>query len=904
MTYRRYRRILIAAAAMAALPASLAGGQGLSVAARSLAGMHADPGSTVSLVYSVANSSLDALSVIPAIGLPIGWTAVMGTSRFSVGGGESEIWVVGVVVPVQADAGDYSIKVSARAAGTGAVLLASSVTVTVARKRGVSLLTVDRPIYAIGGARYGISYQLRNLGNGAAKVRVAAVSSQHSTITMEASSLDLAPNERRTVKVQVSTLGTNREATEDLVELRATDVADENVFATASATVTIVQRPGTSDPLTTVPATLLLRASQGRGGVAPFEFAGGGRITENRSEEIEFTFRGAPGVNSPLGERRESRVELRGTNFRARMGDNYFILSPLTGGGQLGYGAGLELFNGPISGGGYTERFRAIPGGEAERGAFIRFSLRSPVGRSQVSINAVDRTGSASAGRVFSSAISLAPRDAMLIDGEYAASSSAAGTGRALSLRVSGGSTVHYDLAHVGGDARFAGPTRGAANDYGALSARISSVLQLNLSANRSGFVARSDSGAAVAAFRSATIGARLADRLSVEVTSMTPGAGTRQLSAAQRFLKARYDRSFGLGGLWAGVETGRRTPSTAGGFYHDLTFGANINANRASLSIFGDVYDGGAIAHGPDASTSFGGNARVRLPGSNSLSLLGYTSRYTGLGAVRYSQVDTRLTHDFGSGGNLSLRARIAAPVSVDAPGQKLVYLELALPLHLPVGRSRPPGRVSGLVVDASGKGVGGALIRVGPLAGVTDADGRVTVAGLLPGEYRVSLSSDASIANAVLSGDAIVRIDSSRRAAANFTLAVTPASRILGRVRRFASARTSLVGEPDSLVDAGPVEGVTLALVGARDTLHRTTGQDGKFSFDEIPRGSWTIVVEGDAPSSFSYERRRVNLVAESGQNSEIDFRLVPRQKRVQIIAGNSTAAVPGVIGQSERK
>ncbi len=176
--------------------------------------------------------------------------------------------------------------------------------------------------------------------------------------------------------------------------------------------------------------------------------------------------------------------------------------------------------------------------------------------------------------------------------------------------------------------------------------------------------------------------------------------------------------------------------------------------------------------------------------------------------------------------------------------------------------------------------------------------------MAGLLPGEYRVSLSSDASIANAVLSGDAIVRIDSSRRAAANFTLAVTPASRILGRVRRFASARTSLVGEPDSLVDAGPVEGVTLALVGARDTLHRTTGQDGKFSFDEIPRGSWTIVVEGDAPSSFSYERRRVNLVAESGQNSEIDFRLVPRQKRVQIIAGNSTAAVPGVIGQSERK
>jgi len=403
-----------------------------------------------------------------------------------------------------------------------------------------------------------------------------------------------------------------------------------------------------------------------------------------------------------------------------------------------------------------------------------------------------------------------------------------------------------------------------------------------------------------------ATVGATIAHRLSLEYSSAKAAATTPAIgsASAQRFAKVRYDQPLAFGSAWGGVESGKRSASSTLGLYHLLTFGATISATAASLSFFGELYDGGAVTHGAAGHTTLGGSAIVRLHGSNSLTLLGYRSSYRSVGSTQYSQLDARLTHELTRGSSISIRGRYSSSMSAGVSPQKLVYLEYGLPLRLPVGHLRVPGRVSGRVVDEAGKGVKGALVRVGSLAGVTDGGGLVTVAGLYPGEYRVSLAGDASISNAALIGNPVVRIDSLRREAPRFLIALSPASKIRGTVRQFASAKTSLGGGADSLVDNGPVGGVTLALVGQRDTVYRTSGADGKFVFDQIPGGKWTIAVEDEAPSSFSYERRRVELVARAGSDAEVDFRLVPRQKRVQIIAGNVSSAAALSIPEANRK
>src|SRR5205823_13564058 len=150
------------------------------------------------------------------------------------------------------------------------------------------------------------------------------------------------------------------------------------------------------------------------------------------------------------------------------------------------------------------------------------------------------------------------------------------------------------------------------------------------------------------------------------------------------------------------------------------------------------------------------------------------------------------------------------------------------------------------------AGRPLSGALVRLGPQGGVTDRDGRVSFAGLPPGEYRASLASEASISNAAFEGNPVVRIDSTRHDAAVFQLAVSRASRIRGVVRQFSDARTRLGPGTDSLQYSGLAEGITIALYTGSDTLYRTTDSEGKFAFNEIPAGRWTVVFESPLGSS----------------------------------------------------
>jgi hypothetical protein len=170
-----------------------------------------------------------------------------------------------------------------------------------------------------------------------------------------------------------------------------------------------------------------------------------------------------------------------------------------------------------------------------------------------------------------------------------------------------------------------------------------------------------------------------------------------------------------------------------------------------------------------------------------------------------------------------------------------------------------------------------------------VTDHDGRVSFAGLPPGEYRASLASEASISNATYVGNPVVKIDSVRRDAPAFQLAVSRASKIRGTVRQFVAVRTAVGGVTDSLEYSGPVEGIAVTLVGASDTLSRTSTPDGTFLFDELPAGRWTVLVENVGGPLFRVEHPRVSVTTRPGEESLVEIRILPKQKAVKIIAGS---------------
>jgi hypothetical protein len=294
----------------------------------------------------------------------------------------------------------------------------------------------------------------------------------------------------------------------------------------------------------------------------------------------------------------------------------------------------------------------------------------------------------------------------------------------------------------------------------------------------------------------------------------------------------------------------------------------------------------------------AFGVDAQLQITRTTRFSVSGTDTR-TFAPDGGYTYGDVRLSQLLPMGGELSARVRLGGrDVHEAAIGQKLAYLEYSTPLQLPTGPTRSPGRVQGRVVDRqTGRGVEGALVRLGPQAAITDGDGRVEFAGLPAGAYRVSLAQQLSSGSTVFSGNPDVEVDNVSRAPTRFAVAIEPAGRISGLVRRMVLARTGIGGAPDSLADGGPMQGIGVVLAGVRDTLYRTTDLAGGFEFTDVPSGSWTLIVVGEVPDQTQWEVEKVPVALKSGGQERVAFRLVPRRRRVRIVSGD------GIDGVQER-
>jgi protocatechuate 3,4-dioxygenase beta subunit len=253
------------------------------------------------------------------------------------------------------------------------------------------------------------------------------------------------------------------------------------------------------------------------------------------------------------------------------------------------------------------------------------------------------------------------------------------------------------------------------------------------------------------------------------------------------------------------------------------------------------------------------------------------------------FSQSDARLEYRFASGSFIALRERIwQNPRMQGLRDAHAIYLEYRTPLRLPIGPSRRTGRATGRVVDAeTGRPVAGAVVRMGDQAALSDKRGRVAFSGLNPERYVVSLDPSGTGAGALVTGDAVVDMREPSSRPAVFAVAVARGAHLRVLVRRMALAGGSLGGQADSLVSAGALPNVLLALEGARDTLLQATDDHGRLDFGSVPPGSWVVSVRPcDLPDHHVFETDRVVVTLAPGENREVELRVVPQRRAVTFI------------------
>ena len=846
----------------------------------------AEGGGAVTTVIRVSNMSRDTLLVTPHIAVPVEWSVLLGALPFALAPGEGDTWLVSVRVPARALAGRYSIAVSAMDA-TRRTLMQDSLIVTIRPRRAVEVNPTERPPYAVSGRQYRAAFLVRNTGNVAATYALHATSALGGGLDAP-QSIALDAGQSAVIHVAATALLEGQGARDDVLELRATDMADTAAAAVASAGVTVVQRAGTTERPHTIASTLRLRASDAAGGASPFELTGGGSLRDGGSEELEFVMRAKPGDASPFGEREEYRAGLRGRQYRIQAGDAIYFASPLSNSGQRGAGAGLELDGAWMGGGAYAQNFRFQPEGGTEQGAYVH--LGGPSGAtSRLGLSTVNRQGGELAGKIIGASATLRPMGNSVLDLEYAGSRGTAGRGAAHSARFSGGDAVRVDVAHLAVDPTFAGVSRGARYDVLHVNTRSWRALALNGSAATG---RNADSLARyVYDFSTGLLELSYANHYSLAYSAYARRAtGGLLYAEAQRGLVARVDHGVGRAQVWGTAETGfrRNVLGESTNAFRQLSIGGSAPIGAHSLSLFAETSEGASITQTANRLLALGFDAQMLLATTTTLSV-GSTTRIV-RSEARTTQMDARLAHALRNGSTVAMRVRVGGQGLPGSPsGQRLAYIEYSMPLALPIGPSRAPGRARGRVVDRqTGLGVANTLVRLGPQAAVTDADGSVAFAGLPAGAYRLTIAQALASGPTIFSGDPNVTVDSGRREPAVFRVAVEPAGTISGRVRRMVVARTG-IGAPDSLFDAGPLEGVSIALVGARDTTYRSTDAAGIFHFSDVPAGAWTLIMMTDAGSQMQWEVERISVVKRVGDTPTVVFRLIPKRKPIRLVSGD---------------
>lgn len=836
---------------------------------------------TITAAFTVTNASGDIVHVTPRVQAPADWPVLMGATPFAIAPNTSTILMLSVVVPARATAGTYTLHLIVGPS------VSDFVVVRVAQRRALEVSLLGKPGYSVSGESYTAHFLVRNRGNTGTRVRLRARSTL-GRAALPDTMLRIGADEASTVAVTVATPRNISAATDDVLELSVMQdsVADVRI---ASARVTVVPEPTrTIDEYLRIPTQVNLRAASSDA-VSPFEIFGRGPLRDGGDTDLDFVFRGPTGPFSAFGERDEYRLSIVAPSWRARLGDQINMLSPLTGGSQPGFGASADGSLGLLSVGVHGQQFRRSPVKGNEVGGFV--GVGTPTGFRGV-FNAVSRDGGVLPGRVASAAASYGGAP-LAAHAELARSISESGAGIGHSVRLSRAAGTHsFDLGHQTADTAFSGAQRGTSQSHLTATANWFESVSFALSAgSHRSDLSRSTGVPYVDGLDLATLGASWLGQLSVELgaaTRSTTISGVRQ-AGHQQDLRFRSDRDLGFAHVAVESEVGRARDALAEEHVYN---NVSLNVRRAiaagHVALWTERYSGGSITRGADGTLTFGGDATMRV-GSGAVSLLGYATRAQVAAAPWQSQVDLMISRAMRNGNRVSLRARFIGGSSLPSAQQSVAFLEYGVPLRLPVSRLRTPGRVYGRVVDAvSGRGVPGALVRLGPQVAITDADGDVAFGGVPGGEHRLSMSQETSFAQAVFMGDPTVRVDSLRPRPTTFRLAIARGARLDIDARRFAVARTAMAQAPDSLVDAGPLSNATLVLIGERDTLFRTTLADGKATFTDVPPGRWVVSIRGDAPAFHRFDPDRLELTLAPGESRSLSFRLVPRKREVQMIGG----------------
>ena len=869
------------------------------------------PGGAVTAAFTAKNATRDSLLIQPVVTLPTGWRTAMAPAAAMLGPVSSDLWLISVVAPASAPAGRYVIHlrlgVNAPSVAAGDVwgvgMARDSVVITVAETRAIFMHTAVAPTYVMSGDSYTATFIVRNRGNVASRIALRATSNHGSVPRLSAAKLELFAGQGDTISATVAIAADLRRSVQEVLEIFAVDMNADTVRAESSVEMTIVPNATAGPEFWTVPGQFAFRAAGSGTGVSPVVAWGSGRISEKSDVAMDFSIHTAPRVVSVFGERDEYRIGLRNSHGGIRAGDDSYGFSLLTSTGGQGTGAEVRGLSDRLVGGAYVQRNRWNPGTATEAAAMIG---TSPARNSSASMVLLERGKSGTNSRVLAATAQTSVKGSHLELEAATSDSQRVGGGAAIVRFFGDAPTFAYDIGAQRASVDFAGAQHATADQHVTLSGQqvgpvllsaMTSIHTTTPTARSAGFGQRIATSSVTANFTNgAAVEFERYDR--ADRGTATLFRGTQQsLRVRGHYALGRVD--FGAN-LQGGIVAQADSASSHG--FTTLSGTARVLVGRDQyVSVFSDMSDGRTLGAGGAGTLTGGGNTELRLGHETTLRLTASVTAQRDRLAAWIGQSDITVEHTVRQS-VVALRARIAQSGAGAVPASNAVYLEVRTPLHVPTARLNLGGRARARVIDAeTGKGVVGALVRIGEHAAITDKDGAANFRGLALGEYRAMVDGGAA-AGRLVTGSNVVDVATNSRTPVAFTLSLARGAQLVAHLRRFEKNVGTGPGAPDSLIDAGGIDQAVVALISGRDTIWQSSDDRGRVDFGSVAPGRYKLVIAAcDVPEFMAFEHKEITIDVVSGEKRGVELRMVPQSRPVEFVGEETVlVAAPAVAAQ----
>lgn len=904
-----------------------------------------EPRRIVTTAFLITNKNSQPREFTSEVNLPEGWTLVTRDFSFALDANESEIRLVTFFIPQAALARKHQITYWVKEKESPFKGFSTAyVTVLPVNKLEVKLL--ESPEYVVAGEDYQATFVVINESNIENTVEIKIDSGEDLPFMVESEKLKLAPGESKTITVVVKTDKKTRKILNHCLRLTARVFKNKEIKDQAASLVEIIPRitVEVKKQFNRIPSVITLspKNEDGKSGLQT-EISGSGTLDEEGKRHIRFFLRGpdiqdksslshpdiyhatlwAKDYELHLGEREESFFRYWKENYELHLGAHHYGLSPLTENNRHSWGIKGRVNLDNFSLGAYYAEPRWIESGEKQTAGHLDYLIRN---KYKIGLNYLKESKPAN-NEMASLHGQFKPTENTDIELEYALGKKDKEADNAWLLSVHGHRewiSYYLRLIHAGPD------YPGYYSDMDFVSAHLAAPLGKRLKLN--GGVEQEKKN------------------LDLEPTLSAPLSKSYRLGLDYQFktgLPGRLGPGFSLG--WEDYRCADLLPNPKFDYQKEtFRFSARQRFKKASLyasAESGKVRDklnnhislmeryALSTYFRPTRSQSYTGYLRH----GNNTNSTGEKSHWITTGLDIYFQItdrtslnlnyqkddyqessdgdqdffEIRLRHRLANNHKISVHGHYTSSGNSEQKDRSALMVEYSLPFRLPVSRKQSDGQVGivkGHVYDEKTKeAISGVILRINGATAVTGKNGDFVFPCLRSDTYYLDVARIGLNRITVRPTPIKVSVESGRETL--LEIGITQRAALFGQVMVYdfenkhnnngkanyyigGNTNGSLNHDETRLAKTSGLANILVELTNGPEIKRRLTNGEGRFEFEELRPGKWTLkIYDHNLPQYHYLEKDTFEFELKPGGEEEVLVKVLPRKRRIHIIEEGGT-------------